>query len=272
MGSILVLLLAADGASYVAERNRALETMSVVEIEARVRESRYSADTWKEDVIVDALHFWMVRRADAEHAYALEGLQPEEYGLRRRPEPEAARELVRLNAAPIAFELLLKTESLYPLRNEKERTALEEAIVLSLGASSHPAKEHALMSIARDDRRRASTRELAASQLADESQLAALLGDPVLGRGAVIGLGQVRTIGSMRALIGAARVPSLRLAAIRAIGSAASPFVLRRTKNVDAEAIRSEAIAALEKMQPADAAERQAITETLAIVRGSRRR
>jgi hypothetical protein len=265
-------LLAADGASYVAERNRALETMSVADVEARVAESRYTADTWKDDVVIDALHFWMVRRADAERAYALEGLRPEKYRLRRRPEPEAARELVRLNAAPIAFELLLKTESLYPLRHEKERVALEEAIVLALGASSHPAAGHGLMSIARDDRRRESTRELAVSQISDESQLVALIRNPVLGRGAVIGLGQVRTIGSMRALIDAARDPSLRLAAIRAIGSAASPFVLRRTKNVDADAIRSEAIAALEKMQAADSAERQAITETLAIVRGSRRR
>jgi hypothetical protein len=86
----------------------------------------------------------------------------------------------------------------------------------------------------------------------------------------VQGLGQVRTIGSVRALIGAAEEPSLRLAAIRAIAAAASPFVLRRTRNPDAALIRDEASKALLAMPAADTAQAAALAEAIRIMRGRR--
>ena len=85
----LFAMMRADGASYVEARNRMMERASLAQIEERRRISRYDAASWREDVIADAAHFWLTRRIDAEHAYSLDGLQPEKYGLRRRPEPLA---------------------------------------------------------------------------------------------------------------------------------------------------------------------------------------
>src|SRR5262245_8292634 len=219
----------ATGAQYLQARARMIEQGSIAELEALRRESRYDAASWKREVIADAAHFWLTRRADAEHAYALEGLQPATYLKRRRPEPEAARELVQLDAAPIVFELLLKTKDQVALRNDRERAAFEDALVIALGASSHPAAEPALLAIARSDRWRAPLRKLAAKNLRDERELTAMLSDPILAIGAVQGLGQVRTRAAVAVLIGASKQPDLRLAAIRALGSVASPTVLARS-------------------------------------------
>jgi hypothetical protein len=264
----LSAMMRADGARYVEARNRMMERASAAQIEERRRASRYDAATWRDDVIADAAYFWLTRKADAERVYSLEGLRPDKYGQRRRPEPEAARELIRVDAAPIAFEILLKTRALYAVRTENERVALEEALVLALGVSSHPAAAHALRAIAQGDAERIELRELAVSRLTSEAELVSLLSHPVLRTGAVLGLGQLRTRGSIAALKKAASDPALRLTAIRSLAQAASPFVLRRTKNPQAEAIRAEAIAALQAIETSDEIEARARTESLSIVQG----
>jgi hypothetical protein len=284
MQTIMLLLLSAsplqgnlqamersEGAAYVAARAQVLAHGSIAEISARRAESRYTAASWRSDVIADAAHFWMTRRADAERVYRLEGLDPTKYGRRRRPSPEAARELVRLDAAPIAFELLLKTMDRYGVATDAEQAALEDAVVIALGRSEHEAAPLALYEIARDGHRRASMRGLAAAQLRSEETLAGLLADETfeVRAGAVQGFGAVRTPTSVTTLIAASKDRSLRLYAIRALGSVASPTILARTGNPHAETIRAEASHAIVELllaeeAPADA---DALVETLVVIR-----
>jgi hypothetical protein len=284
MQTMMLLLLAAspvqadlqameqsDGAAYLAARARVISAGALAEVEARRAESKYDAGTWRSDVIADAAHFWLTRAAEAERVYALEGLDPTKYRRRRRPAPEAGRELARSNADPILFELLLKTMDRYPLATDEERIALEEAVIVALGRSSHPAAPLALLETARDRGRRASSRGLAAAQLRAEESLSALLADETfeVRYGAVRGLGEVRTPSSVRALIAASKDRELRLAAIRALGTVASPFVLARSGNVHAEEIRSEASRAIVSMLLAEGspAHADALVETLAVIR-----
>lgn len=286
---IPVLLLAgqaaaAPGAEYEAEKARltAMGPRGLSLVKARQAESAYSESTWREDVRFDAILFWMERPEQAQRAYDLAGLKPEVYLKKRRPIPEATRELSELGVAPVLFELLLFTKDRYPFAtgSAEERAALDDALVVALGRSQHPAAHHALLDLVRDAEQPEHLRSLAAHSLGvhgreqAESTLAELVRDsrlaPEIRHGAVRGLGQVRTarsIGLISSVLLEARTVEMRNVAIRALGSAASPTVLRR-RNAP-EALRVSASDALvEALRRPEAVEvGDALVETIAVVR-----
>lgn len=270
------------GADYETEKARlmAMGPEGRSRVEARRSTSEYSKSTWREDVRFDAIHFWMARPEQAEKAYDLAGLKPEVYRKRRRPVPEATRELSELGAGPILFELLLFTKDRYPFAtgSAEERAALDDAIVVALGRSDHPAARWALLDLARDPEQPAHLRGLAAYSAGvaggTEEALIDMVRDrrlaPGVRRGAAQGLGQLRTVRSVETLastLSGARTRPMRLAVIRALGSAASPTVLRRRSKPEALRIAAsdalvEALARANALDVGDA-----LVETIAIVR-----
>jgi HEAT repeat protein len=272
-GELLATMDAAHGDAYVAARTAVVASASLDAIEARRRASRYDQESWRSDVHVDVAHLYMTRPAAAARAYQLEGLDPAKYGRRRRPEPEVARELARLDAAPVLFELLLEGGPANAV-SEAEKRALLEGVIVALGSSKHPAAHWALRETALRDAR-VSVRALAARALGltgrieAEATLTLLLRDPAIDVrvGTMQGLGQVRTTASVEALRSMldAETKDERTVAIRALAVAGSRRALRGSP--DAEAIgRAVSASLLAMVRSARAAEHgDALVEAIAV-------
>jgi hypothetical protein len=264
----LAKMIALSGDEYVAARSALLEIPREIALPillARRTKAAWSESSWREDVIVDAAIVWFESPALAQKMYALDGLDPAKYRLRRRPDPEVARELKTMKrVSAILFEIELKTWASYPLLSRdagalaKERSALATGLLIAAASSRHPAAPHLLKSALLDDQQPIAVRRVAAiglgqtnvigafGVLAPISQDRAL--DAVLRGGAIAGLGQIRSMASFEVLARLAsgsEGPEIRAPAIAALGTLGNVWVLRRSRVNAGENLREKTARAL---------------------------
>jgi hypothetical protein len=287
LDQILTALEREEGDKYVQARRDLLALGPAVlsELEARQSAAKNDPKRWKRAAILEAARAWIEHPEEARKAYALAGLDARVYSKRRRPDPEASRELTDLAAGPILFELLFKTSSVYPFAREadhpavlraKEEQALASAVILALGRSNHPSSHLALVEVARSEARSIELRATAAYALGirgteeGERQLLALLAEKGLPaavrHGVIQGLGGIRTpaaVLALRRVLHESRDRAERQIAIRSLGSAASPRLAK------SDALRDEASAALCELllRPEAADHGDALVETIALIR-----
>ncbi|MXY16080.1 MAG: hypothetical protein F4Y57_03530 [Acidobacteria bacterium] len=142
-----------EGQAYEAARDAVLGRPDVLEAARAIGEgTAYGASTWQRLVLAEALAMHVTHREEAALLRDLEGLRSEHYRLARRPEPSAARELMRLrHVAPLLIELFLKGVETYrwssPAAAPAEEAALREGLLFAIGRSDHAASLHFLSDV-----------------------------------------------------------------------------------------------------------------------------
>ena len=150
-GEALVLT---EGAEYRKTRNELVaDGRSVAEMREALATTAYRADNWLGLVLTEAAVMRATGHGDVRRLRNLEGLDPAHYLLRRRPEPNVARELDRTrDSAPLMMELLLKELDGYRWSSvdaaPMERRALVRGLLLAIGRSGHPASVFLLAHVA----------------------------------------------------------------------------------------------------------------------------
>lgn len=271
----LAKLHLAEGEEYLAARAALLELPREAVLPvllAKKARAAWSDKSWREEVLVDAMIAWIENPDSARKVYALEGIDPAKYRLRRRPEPEVGRELKSMKgAAPVLFEVLLKTLGNYPFVSTdpadraKERAALEVGVIGAIAGSRHPAAAHLLKAKLEDDREPIAVRRTAAIGVGQAGgsrafvTLSAVAQDraapEVLRGGAIAGLGQVRSPASAEVLARLAtgrEGAEIRGPAIAALGTLGNVWVLRRSRAPSGEALREKVSRALVEVLAAE--------------------
>lgn len=264
----LAKMFLADGEEYLAARAVLLEMprdVLLADLSARKARAAWSEKSWREDALVDAMLVWIENPALARKVYALDGIDPAKYGLRRRPDPEVGRELKSMKAAaPVFLELSLKTLGNYhfvstdPAVRAKERAALEVGLIGAIASSRHPAAGHLLKAELEDDRESIAVRRMAAIGVGQVggsrafATLSAIAQDRAaveqLRGGAITGLGQLRSPASAEVLARLAagkEGPEIRGPAIAALGTLGNVWVLRRARAPSGDVLREKVSRAL---------------------------
>lgn len=219
----------------------------------------WSASTWQRDLAAAADEARAENPAAWTRLHKLEGLRPEVYLRKRRPEPNVERELAQLvsrGEVPAALIAALLVSGLddYPVSSRgdfpdhvkgqetaliaRERDQLEDGLLLALGASGHPSAPFVVASWLDDAERDPAHRRIAAIALGKTgselavSRLVRLAQNEKLPTqvrtGALQGLGHVRTPAALDALLGslaAGGATPLRVATAAAVGQCASSWV-----------------------------------------------
>ena len=133
-----------NGTEYADARDAlAADARAVAAMREVLATTAYDAQNWLRLVLMEAVVMHATRRGDAHSLRHLEGLDPEHYLRRRRPEPSVARELRQMyDSAPLMIELFLKELDTYEWSSAEaaamERHALADGLLLAVGRSRHP--------------------------------------------------------------------------------------------------------------------------------------
>ena len=173
-------LLAKSGHEYARARDALLEAPEVVDIALGRRVlPAYSEETWLPLALTESLAMHLTHADDARRLRNLEGLQPEHYLQRRRPEPSATLELALMKpAVPLMIELFVKEIDIYPWSSAgaaaTERRALQRDLLFAVGRSGHPASLYFLSDLIEGGCGCCETCEFAVSALGETGRLQAL--------------------------------------------------------------------------------------------------
>lgn len=264
----LATMMSTTGEDYLRARAALMEMgeRALPVLKNRKAQSKYTDNSWRDDIVVDIALSWLESPAEAQKYYALPGLDPATYKQRRRPDPEVGRELRAMRrAVPVLFEIELKTMGNYPLvsRDEGARAAevlaLRTGVIAAIAGSSHPAAPHLLRSVLANDQNSIPLRRVAAMGLGQTnahgsfallSPIAQDLRAPeALRSGAIAGLGQLRSLASLEVLVRLAgqadEGAEIRRSSIAALGTLGNAWIVRRSKSASGEAIRERASRAL---------------------------
>lgn len=283
----------------------ALAFSAAASAEDGVASRAWSDASWREDVVADAALARQTHPSAVERLRALEGLDPDRYLALRRPEPEVARELLRLVERGVVPAALLAELSLeldvddarYPFSTAErfpkraaadverlmamERAQLRAGLLLTLGDVRYPGAFYLARASLLDEKRALEQRRVAAVALGKtrDARAVALLSRVALDEraplelrtSALAGLAHVRSLDSVRALEGAVRVggePALLRAAALSLGNAGSAWALRAERVTDADAIRARASSALVDLleRSGDAHVTSAVVDALGMV------
>lgn len=188
----------------------------------------WSDESWRAGVTTAAALAFARDPGAAAPLAALRGLDPDHYGKRRLPRPEATRELDRARVeTPVLIERLLRLDALdAPERTPRERRALAEAMLFAVGASTHPAARPFLEEVATDPRRRVEERRMA-----------------------LVALGRQRTPEAVRSIVAAAdadpKLLATSLAAVALTSTEASLAHLVRGLVHEQAAVRAASVSGL---------------------------
>lgn len=242
----------------------------------------WSEESWRVDLEQAASAARASHPKAIERLERLEGLDPDVYLARRRPEPEVARELVRLvkrDEVPAALlaELSLALDegrARYPFSAPErflkrppddvarlmalERAQLRAGLLIALGEARHPTAFYLARAALLDDRRALEQRRVAAMTLGKTRDARAV---PLLARlaldekasvelktAALSGLAHIRSLQALEALEGVTQKttdPALARAAALSLGNIASASSLRGRPLAEAEELRAKASKAL---------------------------
>jgi hypothetical protein len=180
--SDLAALAGAKGDAYVAARDK---LVSGGDATKTALEAKLAGASWTAEA-APSLAAAAIVLARLEHPEVLErlghieGIDPATYTKRRRPEPECAHELRRLGpeAAPLLLELhwkLLDRVSFSEgAKGAKERSALEQGIMVAVAESRHPAALWFLSRVASDANEVEAARLQAAEGIGTQASTGAL--------------------------------------------------------------------------------------------------
>lgn len=252
---------------------------SAAALEERVANSEWSDASWRADLDAEAELARLTHPDADERLSRLDGLSPERYLARRRPEPEAAREITRLvrdGVVPAALvaDLFVEGVSRYPFSSAErfqkkpaaeverlrrmEREQLNAGLLLALGDSRHASAVFVSREAFIDDKRPMEERRVAALALGktrDARAVTALSAVALdekasldLRTAALAGLAHVRSLNAVTTLGQASRTasdPTLQRAIAISLGASGSAWALANVASDDAVAMRSAASAAL---------------------------
>lgn len=218
-GRLLAFAAQAEGVAY-EQTIQALMRGYADTLPGRVAASRYSADSWRQDVVAAFALARITQPVALDVLERLPGLQPEYYLEARRPEPTALRDLRglraqgRLHDVSVA-EVLWKTRGAVKLSSAADFPAAEQThfddwsaaeygalldgLIMLLGESEERAAHFVLRDVLQDDSFAVRHRALAASALGQTGSeiaeapllLAGSDGPDRLRHGALMGLGRL---------------------------------------------------------------------------------
>lgn len=273
-------LVSGDGASYLDAAKRILEDGDLrASIVGAAADATFTADNFERLAVEAALAARAQDPALVETLGDLESLEPSTYLRQRRQIPAAGRELAR-KKLPIGalLEAYLWPDAHFEMRGADayppsyreqvpefqamEKRAFEEAVLMALADSRHPAAAFALLRELYNEQ--GGHRELAAVLLGRCD--AAVAREPLrlvtaskrasygLREAAIVGLGKLRDAKATDALAKIAEdveaTSQLRKAAIIALGQSASAWALKEVAEADATTIRGIARSTLVRLLP----------------------
>lgn len=198
-------LAQAQAQDYVQARDALLARDGVQEALAQ-RQPAWTQQSWRADAMAAVVQGRLTDAASFEAASSLQGVRAGRYLAFRRPGPHVFRELrpKATKVAPAVIELLLKTRAAYPYVGDfppamdaeikadwqaKEKAALHEGLLLTLGTSKHPASVFVLTSELEQTSYSAAARSAAAVGLGMTNDPAALAALEPMARSANADLG-----------------------------------------------------------------------------------
>lgn len=150
--AMIEALLSLEGQAYLDARDALLAGKTELGgLAQRIRdgvaeaqaEGAASRSDWRVGAFVDALTMHATHPQEARRLLNLEGLDPEIYARRRKPEPSALPELQQMrHVAPLMMELYLKGLGWYSWLDgvtETERQVLQAELLTVIGGSGHEA-------------------------------------------------------------------------------------------------------------------------------------
>ena len=138
------MMIDKNGTEYAEARAAlAADARAVAAMEKVLAATAYDSQNWLRLVLMEAVVMHATRPGDAHSLRHLQGLDPEHYLRRRRPDPSVARELQQMHdSAPLMIELFLKGVDTYGWSSAEaaamERRALTNGLLQAVGRSRHP--------------------------------------------------------------------------------------------------------------------------------------